>query len=270
MTRGIRLSALTLLLAGAAACGSGAKDQTATSDSALARDKTLLPADTTQPINDPAPSPAATPAPVPTATAAKPKPKPAAPKPAASAPVAATPAPAPTPAVAPAGTSISAKNNTKISSATNKAGEQFEATISNAVTSASGRTVIPAGAVVTLSIVKIHESENKSDNLGTLDIRPVSVLIDGKSYPIDATVTARATVLEGKSTNVGDVAKVGAGAGAGAIVGKIIGGGKGALIGGVVGGAVGTQRAIETKDRNTVLPEGAAITIKLDSDFSRS
>ena len=39
---------------------------------------------------------------------------------------------------------------------------------------------------------------------------------------------------------------------------------KGAIIGGVIGGAVGTQRAIETKDRDVVLPQGTQVTLTLD------
>ena len=60
--------------------------------------------------------------------------------------------------------------------------------------------------------------------------------------------------LKDRPTNAGDVAKVGAGAAAGAIVGRVIGGNtKGAVIGGVIGGAVGTQRAVETQDRDVVV-----------------
>ena len=68
-----------------------------------------------------------------------------------------------------------------------------------------------------------------------------------------------------------DAAKVGAGAAAGAVVGRVLGGsGKGAVIGGVIGGAVGAQRAVETKDRDVVLPVGSTVTITLNDTFSRS
>ena len=51
----------------------------------------------------------------------------------------------------------------------------------------------------------------------------------------------------------------------GAVVGRVIGGStKGAIIGGVIGGAVGTQRAVETKDRDVVVPQGTTVTLTLD------
>lgn len=254
-----------LLLTSLAACGTGNKTETAAADSALLRDQTLLPADSSLPLGDTAaamPAPAPTPAPVAPAPAPKPKPR----------PPAASPAPAPAPArrSVGAGTTLFASSATRITSRTNKAGEEFEARLSRAVVDGSGRTVIPAGATVTLAIVRIKESENKGDNVGTLELAVRNVIIDGQTYPIAASVNSMETVLEGRKTNVGDVAKVGAGAGAGAIVGKVLGGGKGAIIGGVVGGAVGTQRAIETKDRDIVLNEGAGITITLDGEFVRS
>ncbi|HET6578066.1 MAG TPA: glycine zipper domain-containing protein, partial [Gemmatimonadales bacterium] len=56
-----------------------------------------------------------------------------------------------------------------------------------------------------------------------------------------------------------------AGTAAGAIVGRVLGGStKGAIIGGVIGGAVGAQRAVETKDRDVVVPQGASVTLTLD------
>ena len=83
-----------------------------------------------------------------------------------------------------------------------------------------------------------------------------------------ASITGVTTKLEGRKTNAGDIAKVGVGTGAGAVVGRVLGGStKGAIIGGIIGGAVGAQRAVETKDRDVVLPQGSAVTITLDEKF---
>jgi uncharacterized membrane protein len=61
------------------------------------------------------------------------------------------------------------------------------------------------------------------------------------------------------------VAKVGAGTAIGAVAGRVIGGNtKGAVIGGIIGGAVGAQRAVETKDRDVVLPKGTAVSFTLN------
>lgn len=256
------IASAALLAAGLAACGTGSKTETA-ADSTLLRDQTLVSADSTLPVGDTAAvtPPAAEPTPAPA-----PAPRPTAPRPAAPRP-SPTPAPAPAKASLASGTTFTAASTVKITSRTNKAGEEFEARIGQAVKDDRGRTVIPAGSVVTLRIDRIKESENKSDNVGTLVLSVRNVIVNGQSYPVSAEVTSQQTVLEGRATNAGDVAKVGVGAGAGAIVGKVLGGGKGAVIGGVVGGAVGTQRAIETKDRDVVLNEGATVTIRLTGSF---
>ena len=80
-----------------------------------------------------------------------------------------------------------------------------------------------------------------------------------------ATISGIKTKLEGRGTDANDVAKVAGGTAAGAIVGRVLGGSsKGAVIGGIIGGAVGTQRAVETKDRDVVLPAGTSVTVTLD------
>ena len=150
-------------------------------------------------------------------------------------------------------------------------GQTITATVSQNVRDGAGRIVIPAGSEVTLRITAIRESENKSDNTGTLTLAATSVSINGTSYDIDGGVSGMATTLRDRGTNVGDAAKVGAGAAAGAVVGRVLGGGtKGAVIGGVIGGAVGAQRAVETQDRDVVLAAGSDVTITLNSEFERS
>ena len=278
------LAALTLLAA--AACGRGDRRDVASADS-LNRDLQLAPVDTTATLNDrpgadtaamsqaPAPAtPAPTPASKPAAKPApRPTPKPAptpAPKPTAAAPSAAQPAPASSPsasasAALAAGTSFTATTDAEIRSNKNKVGDEVTASVVNDVKDASGRVVIPAGSKVTLQVTAIHESENKSDSTGTLTLKPTSIAINGASQPLPASISGVKTQLQGRGTGAGDVAKVGAGTAAGAIVGRVLGGStKGAIIGGVIGGAVGAQRAVETKDRDIVVPQGSSVTLKLD------
>ena len=270
------LAALSLLAV--AACGRGDKREVASADS-LSRDLQLAPVDTSATLNDrptadtavasapePAPPPTAAPAPKPAAPKPKPTPKPA-PKPAAPAPTAApAPAPAPTaPAGLSSGATFSAATDTEIRSHKNKVGDEILATIGSDVKDASGRVVIPAGSKVTLQVTAIKESENKGDTTGTLTLKPTAISINGQSQPLDASISGVKSTLQGRGTNAGDIAKVGAGTAAGAIVGRVIGGStKGAVIGGVIGGAVGTQRAVETKDRDVVVPAGTTVTLTLN------
>ena len=115
--------------------------------------------------------------------------------------------------------------------------------------------VIPAGRKVTLAVTAIKESENKGDTTGTLTLKPTSISINGTSKPLPASISGVQTKLQGRGTNAGDIAKVGAGTAVGRNRRPRLGGStKGAVIGGVIGGAVGTQRAVETKDRDVVVP----------------
>jgi len=281
-----------LALAAVAACGRGDKKNVASADS-LNRDLQLAPVDSSAPVNASADtaradsthadttSAAATPAPAPAPKPkAKPKPPAAAPKPAPAPtpagnriePIPGHPAPGPetAPAAAaakelPAGTSFSASTDAEIRSQKNKVGDEVTATVGADVKDASGRVVIPAGSQVTLKVTALKESENKSDTTGTLTLDATAVSINGKSQPINASISNVKTTLQGRKTNAGDIAKVGAGTAIGAVVGRVLGGStKGAVIGGVIGGAVGTQRAVETKDRDVVVPQGTVVTIKLD------
>jgi hypothetical protein len=261
-----------LAVVGVAACGGGERRDVATADS-LSRDLQLAPVDTSAELNDqPAPV-AEEPAPMPAPAAPKPKPAPAAPKPQPAAP-APKPAPAPAPAPAPSlagGTAISATTDAEIRSRKNKVGDEVTATVANDVKDASGRVVIPAGSKVVLKVTAIKPSDSKSDTTGTLTLDAVGVELNGTEKPIAATISGIRTRLEGSGTDANDVAKVAGGTAAGAIVGRVLGGSsKGAIIGGIIGGAVGTQRAIETKDRDVVLPQGTSVTLTLDEQLVAS
>jgi hypothetical protein len=287
-----------LALAAVAACGRGDKKNVASADS-LNRDLQLAPVDSSAPVNasgDTAradtthadtTSAAATPAPAPAPKPkAKPKPPAAAPKPAPAPtpagnrvePIPGHPAPgtesAPAAATAkelPAGTSFSATTDAGISSQKNKVGDEITATVGADVKDATGRVVIPAGSQVTLKVTAIKESERKSDTTGTLTLDATAVSINGKSQPITASISKVKTQLQGRKTNAGDIAKVGAGTAVGAVVGRVLGGStKGAVIGGVIGGAVGAQRAVETKDRDVVVPQGTVVTLTLDQKMVAS
>ena len=265
-----------LTLAAIAACGRGDRSDTAAADS-LNRDLQLAPVDTTAELNDRPSDTAIASAPAPTArtptrpsrpaaSASAPAPKPTAP--------AAAPAPSRTPPAASAslasGTRLSAATTAEIRSNKNKVGDTVTATIANDVKDNAGRVVIPAGSEVVLKVTAIKESENKSDKTGTLTLQPTSVSINGQSYPLSARIDSVSTQLQGRKTGAGDIAKVGGGAAVGAVVGRVLGGStKGAVIGGVLGGAVGAQRAVETKDRDVVVPQGTTVVLVLDESFKK-
>jgi hypothetical protein len=251
-----RLAILTLaVLAG---CG-GDRAASMAADS-LSRDLQRVPVDSSATLSDQA---AATPVMPAAPVATKPKPKPA-PKPAPK------PKPAPAPLALAAGSVLATSVDREISSKTDKPGATVTGTVASDVTDASGRVVIPAGSKVTMTITEIHESENKGDKTGKLTLTPTSVEIAGESHAIDGSAVALERTLRDRKTNGGDVAKVGAGTAIGAVAGRVIGGNtKGAIIGGIIGGAIGTQRAIETQDRDVVVPANSRVEVTLGGTFTR-
>ncbi len=186
--------------------------------------------------------------------------------------VAAKPVAKAAPRMLAAGTAISAKFDAGINSRTHKAGQKLTGTVSSDVKDKNGRVVIPAGSRVHITIAAIHESERKSDKTGKLVLTPTKVEIAGRSYPLSGSASALDRTLKDRKTNAGDIAKVGMGVGAGALLGTAVTGGstKGAVIGGIAGGAVGTQRAVETQDRDVVVPVGSRLKVTLAAPFRRS
>ena len=252
----LAILAVTILVG----CGGGDRESMA-ADS-LSRDLQLAPVDSSAALGDYAAAAPAEP------VAPKPKPKPKArpkPQPAPEP----EPEPAPVPLALASGTIIPTAVDQEINSRSNKKGEMVTTTVSSDVTDSRGRVIIPAGSKVTMTITEIRESENKGDKTGKLTLTPTEVAIGGRSYTLAASAEALDRHLKDRKTNAGDVAKVGAGAAIGALAGRVIGGNtKGAVIGGVLGGAVGTQRAVETQDRDVVVPAGSRVELTLQGELT--
>lgn len=261
------------------AMGCARKDRTDTAMAdSLGRDLELAPAESSATLNDrpstpPEQAPAAT-TPV-TPPPAQTKPKPQNPPPsqtqtppantAAETPV--KPSVAPAPMTLPAGTAITGSVRDSISSRHNKAGETLTATIPGDIRDQNGRVIIPAGSTATFSITALAPAENKNAKDGTIALSLVSLNVRGREYPVSGAVQSVEHSLKGRGVTAGDAAKVGAGAAAGAIAGRILGGSKGTVIGGVVGAAVGTGVAVESADRDVVVPVGAAIAFTLGEEL---
>lgn len=119
------------------------------------------------------------------------------------------------------------------------------------------RVLIPAGSVVR-GVVTGVDKAGRVERRGRLVLSFDQITINGRSYPINATLTQ---ALESEGIR-GEVGKIGAGAGVGAIIGGILGGFKGALAG-ILIGAGGTVAATEGKD--VELPAGTVLRLRFDS-----
>lgn len=163
----------------------------------------------------------------------------------------------------PSGTTIEATTSRTISSKSDKAGGTFSASVTNDVKDSEGRTVIPAGSTIEMSITDIQAAADKGKD-GQLVVAVNSATVGGKSYPLDASISAMPHTLKGQGVGAGEVEKTAAGAVIGGIAGRIIGGNsKGTVIGAVAGGAVGAAVAVQSADRDVVVAAGTPIEVTL-------
>lgn len=143
----------------------------------------------------------------------------------------------------PAGTKITIRTGSELSSGTAKAGETFEATLARDIV-VRGKTVAKKGDAVK-GKVTLAKSSGRLHAPGQLSLRLTSV----NGMP----VTTSAYSIKGKSHTKGNVEKIGGGTAAGALIGALAGGGKGAAIGAGAGAAAGTGVAAATGKEEAVV-----------------
>jgi hypothetical protein len=163
------------------------------------------------------------------------------------------------PIVVPAGTVLTVRLGETLSSKTSEAGQAFTASVVSPV-DVEGKTVIPAGATATGTVVAAHAA-GKFKGASLLQIKLDSVTVEGHSHSIETSSVARSEKGKGKRT----ATLIGGGAGAGALIGALAGGGKGAAIGALVGGGAGTAGSAFTGNRDVTLPAESAVSFKLES-----
>jgi YmgG-like glycine-zipper protein len=163
-----------------------------------------------------------------------------------------------------AGTTIALTSGARVCTNTHKPGDRFTATVTNTVQGTNG-AVIPAGSKAVVQVTSVERSENANDP-ARLGLVVQSVEIQGKTYPIDASITSVATETKRESTKSDDAKKVIGGAIAGAVIGQILGKDtKSTVIGAATGAAAGTAVAMGTGDYAGCIPSGGNITVKLNS-----
>jgi len=283
MTRSIRILA-PLAFAAALAMSAGAcnKDKNAgalSQDTTLNRDLALANKDSaSQPqLKDVPPADSSrTAAPAPTTSSKAPertRPRHRAPASSAAAPESTTTASgnsvATTPAgsevalgTIPAGTTINMTSNDKVCTNTNKPGDKFSASVSDAVVGSNGAT-IPAGSKVLMQVADLQRSGNATKSI-QMTFSVQSVAIGNTTYPLSAQID-HVDVDKVRNASAGsDAAKVAGGAVIGAIIGQVIGHNtKGTVIGAATGAAAGTAVAMGTAAYEGCVPTGGKITIHL-------
>ncbi len=176
--------------------------------------------------------------------------------------VAPPPPPAPKTPSVPSGTRLEIRLNEPISSADNKAGDTFRATLDQDLT-VDGRIVVPKGSAVKGKILQLKEP-GRVEGRAAMSIALTEIEVGQTSYPIQTNTLA----FEAEKSIKKDATKIGIGAAAGAIIGAIAGGGKGAAIGAAVGGGAGTATVLATKGDNVKFGTEDKFSFVLRSDLA--
>jgi hypothetical protein len=171
----------------------------------------------------------------------------------------------------PAGTALMVKLETTLATFSNKAGDPFRGTLTQAVV-LNGKMVIPAGTLVEGRVTKVAEPRRIAGK-PTIGIMPEALILpSGERFFLDATlvdtnIAGTDVNQEGEFKGMGhdrrDQLETGGGAAGGMLIGGLIGGPPGIVIGGVVGaGSTGVHWL--SKHRSATLPAGTELTLELN------
>jgi hypothetical protein len=153
----------------------------------------------------------------------------------------------------PAGTALTVRMTTPVSSETARAGDTWEGTITSSVI-VGERILVPAGTPVR-GVVKDALGAKKG-NRAMLEVAVTSLELDGRPLTLNA---ATEPVIAGspRARNLGAIA---GGAAAGALIGKAVGGdGDDAAKGAIIGGAAATVGVAASKGYQVVLKSGTEL-----------
>lgn len=171
----------------------------------------------------------------------------------------------------PAGTALIVKLDTTLATFSNRAGDPFQAKITQPVV-VNGQTLIPAGATVEGRVTKVSEPRRISGK-PTIGILPEAVIMPtGERYFLDATLTdtnipgsdvSSEGQFKGSGHDRRDTIEQGGGTAGGMLIGGLAGGPVGVLVGGAIGAGATTTHWL-VQHRSATLPAGTQLTLELN------
>ena len=161
------------------------------------------------------------------------------------------------------GSEISLYSGQRVCTNTYAVGDRFTASVAESVQGSNGVS-IPAGATAVIELTSLKRSENANDNI-QMEFAVRSIAFNGKTYPVNSTVTTAQVekVRNGDASN--DAKKVATGAVVGAVLGQIFGHHtKSTVIGAAGGAAAGAIVAGATGKYDGCVPNGGRISLRLN------
>jgi len=159
--------------------------------------------------------------------------------------------------IVPEGTDLAVVLDETLSSAQNRSGDKFQATLALPV-NVDEKMVIPENSRVIGHVVDARPS-GRLRGVARLDLTLDTVEIGGKSYDIATDAQDRV----GKNHNKRNGILIGGGAGLGALIGGVATGGVGAAIGAAAGAGAGTAGAAYTGKKDIRVPAETTLTFQL-------
>jgi hypothetical protein len=186
------------------------------------------------------------------------------------------------------GTHFRCRLTADLDSRTSKVGDQFEVSVTQAV-SVNGVEAVPIGSTLVGEVTNVVSAKNFNfGKNGKIDVKFTQVVTpDGRTFPIDASIDVKQ--LQHASGAVNPVIRAAAGAGKGALVGAAAGGvtgavysairgrppqrmmrsaARGMMIGGGLGAGVGLTSSAVRKGHEVHVPMGTVLPVKLDAELA--
>jgi hypothetical protein len=161
--------------------------------------------------------------------------------------------------VIPAGTRVTVRTTSAISSETAASGDTFSGSLEEPIR-VDGKEVAPRGAIVD-GVVAESDEGGRVKGVASLSLRLTHIRLGGRKVAVQSSLFTKAA----PATKKKDAVKVGIGAGIGAAIGAIAGGGKGAAVGAASGGAAGTGLVLATRGEPAVVASESILSFRLTS-----